>query len=98
MYLTNYEKETIILYNDAEEKAEVYTCNKSLISKLDKLCEKNPMMARVKEEPHSKTYTFPKKWVRIQAPPTYTDETRKKMALRAKANLHKKQSEGIDNG
>jgi hypothetical protein len=36
--MTNLERETIILFNEAEDTAEVYTHNKSMIKKLDAMC------------------------------------------------------------
>ena len=35
MKLTNYERETIIVFNDAEDAAEVYTANAAWIRRLD---------------------------------------------------------------
>ena len=38
--LTKYEQETLIRYNQEEDAAIIDTCDKKLIRKLDKLCEK----------------------------------------------------------
>ena len=35
--LTNYERETIITFNEAETDCEIYTYNQKLINKLSKL-------------------------------------------------------------
>lgn len=89
--LTKYEKETIITFNDAENKAECYTCNQSWMKRLDGFCEKSQEISLKKEDAYSKTYTFPKKWVRVQISPTYSNEQRAKMAERAKElNLSRK--------
>ena len=40
--MTNYEKETVINFNEVEKGASVYTCNKRMINKLNRLCEKFP--------------------------------------------------------
>ena len=42
MELTPYEKETILLFNEGEDTASVYTHNTRLIKKLKKLSEKYP--------------------------------------------------------
>ena len=69
MSLTNYEKETTIVYNDEEKTASVYTCNKSLMRKLDKFCEVKPDLYALKSrDEHSKTYIVPKKFISIRLP------------------------------
>ena len=42
MKLSRYEQETIILYNQAEATAEVYTHDPRLLEKLRRLAEKYP--------------------------------------------------------
>ena len=42
MNLSLYEQETIINYNEADSTASVYTHNKTLIRKLDKLAQERP--------------------------------------------------------
>lgn len=90
MKLTKYEKETVILFNDAEETAEVYTCNNALIRRLDVFSQNNVLVNLIKEDEFSKTYNLPKKWVKVQKPRFYTEETRQKMKDNAKAVLHKR--------
>lgn len=41
MKLTKYEQETIINYNQEEDMAQIYTCDKNLIRKIDAHIEKN---------------------------------------------------------
>ena len=45
--LTKYEKETIILFNEAEPTANIYTCNKALQNRLAKFSRQNPKCARL---------------------------------------------------
>lgn len=85
MGLTKYEKETVILFNDAEETAEIYTCNNALIRKLDVFCSKTRQISRIKEDEYSKTYTLPKKFVTIRFPKEMSEEKRKELSARAKA-------------
>lgn len=95
MSLTRYEKETIILFNDAEDAAEVYTCNSALMRRLDELSQNNALVDLTKENKNSKTYNLPKKWVKIQKPRQLTEEMKQKRADIAKAVLHK--SQGVMN-
>lgn len=69
--LSNIEKETIILFNDAEDTASVYTCNNSLKNKLDRFCSESQEFSRVREDEYSKTYKVPKKCVKIYKPLLY---------------------------
>lgn len=46
--LTGFERETIILYNDADKTGTVYTCNTAMIRKMDKLTEQFPDTFRLK--------------------------------------------------
>lgn len=41
-YLTKYERETSINFNDDEDTASIYTYDKKWIKKLDKLCDEFP--------------------------------------------------------
>ena len=45
--LTKYEKETIILFNEAEPTANIYTYNKALQNRLAKFSRENPKCARL---------------------------------------------------
>ena len=84
MHLTNYERETIITYNEADKTAQVYTCNNALIRKLDNLCAESKEFLIVREDEYSKTYELPKKYVSIRAPYKMSEEQRKKLSERAK--------------
>lgn len=65
--LSNYERETIINFNEEEPTASVYTCSKALIKKMDTLCAKIPDLYRLKrQDGFSKTYEFPKKYLTIR--------------------------------
>lgn len=57
------EKETIILFNEAESEAEIYTYNRKLINRL----KKHPAVAKLKRKDDSGAYTFvlPKKLLTI---------------------------------
>jgi hypothetical protein len=81
--LSNWERETIISFNDDEKTAEVYTCNYAWMRKMDKLCEEFPETFVLKrQDAHSKTYDIPKKFVAIRKPRILTDEQKQKQAER----------------
>lgn len=75
-----YEQETIILYNQAEASAEIYTHDPKLLKKLKQLAEKCPDQVARKD---SQTYTVPKRCVSVREP--YSDERRRAASERAKA-------------
>ena len=80
---SNYERETTINFNDAEKVAEIYTCSRHVIFKLDKLCEKHPDLYKVKEQDdYSKTYIIPKKYISFRAPRFLTEEQKQKIKVR----------------
>ena len=68
MKLTNVERETVILFNEAEPTASVYTCNGRIRRRLEELAEKGiEGINFVRSDNYSVTYTIPKKWVKINA-------------------------------
>lgn len=78
---TNYERETIITFNEAEKKANIYTWNPALIRKFQELAKKHP--EQVKESnvhpAGSVCYDFPKQWIRFK-PPVERSEVQKQAA------------------
>lgn len=75
MNLTRVERETIILYNEEEQTAEVYTCNEAMKRKLTKIHEDGTEgIAFVRSDEYSVTYTVPKKWVKVNPPAKRTDK------------------------
>lgn len=63
MKITKIEQETIILFNEGESEAEIYTHNVKLKNKLEKMSKKQPEHYKLKlKNPFGGvTYTFPKK-------------------------------------
>ena len=84
MKLSKYEEETVVLYNEAEPTASVYTHDPKLIDKLKRLSEKYPDKVIFEKASSSGgvTYTVPKKCVLIKEP--YSEERRKAASERAK--------------
>ena len=87
--LTKYERETIINYNDAEDTATLYTCNKALMRKIDSFCKKNQMFVKAKSDLFGTEYTLPKKCVSIRLPRIISEEKRKDLARMAKERFKK---------
>lgn len=85
MKLTKYEQETIINYNQEEDMAQIYTCDKNLIRKIDAHIEKNHVNYCIRRDKESATYSLPKKFVKVAFPRQLSEEQRKKLVLRMKA-------------
>jgi hypothetical protein len=99
---TKYEQETIILFNELEKTAEVYTYNSALRRKLEKGCILHPDNFKVKSESHgAKTFTIPKKYVSVRIPPIRTPEQMQRQkehmaAMRNKMKMTLLQKENSD--
>ena len=78
MKLSLYEQETILLYNQAEDTAEVYTHDRKLMEKLTRLSKKHPEQV-CKKDKHN--FTVPKRCVSVREP--YSAERRKAASERA---------------
>lgn len=90
--LTNYERETVINYNNEEDTATVYTYHRSLQSKLNKLVGVNPDISILRQDEESTTYVVPKRWIKVSPPRqvNYTDEQKAAMAERLAAAREKR--------
>ena len=84
MKFSPYERETIILYNEAENTASVYTYDHRLIEKLKELHKKYPDQIFPEHPVRHGGYSFivPKRCVSIRAP--YSEDRRKADSERAK--------------
>ena len=72
MKLSLVERETILLYNQAEPMAEVYTHDPRLMEKLELLAKKHPDQITRKD---AHNFTVPKRCVSVREP--YSAERRK---------------------
>lgn len=70
MRLSAYERETIILFNETSEPAEVFTYNKKMIRKLERLAQKFPDEFRLKSDNGAggMAYIVPKNRILISTP------------------------------
>lgn len=96
--LSKREQETIILFNEEDKEATCYTCNKSLARKLDDLSAQSSAITRVREDKHGRTYTFPKKWLRVKMPRVLSEEQRLKLSEEAKRRFGKAKEGGEMHG
>lgn len=86
--LTKYEMETTVNYNAGEQTATVYTRDKAVMRKLDRLVEAYPESYRLLEQTDiDKTYSMPKSFVNYRKPRAVSAEQREQARLRmAKLN------------
>jgi len=83
--LTKLEKETVILYNEEEATATVYTHNQKLTAKLRRMAEKFPDKVYPEgwEHPGAVSYIVPKSCISVREP--YSEARRAAQSRQAKA-------------
>lgn len=86
MKLSKYEKETIVLFNEGEREASVYTYNADLKRRLVAFAKKYPDLCRLKNSTAegSVTYLLDKSRMSIRLLPPYSEERRKAASEHAK--------------
>jgi hypothetical protein len=77
--LTRAETETILSFDDSGAEAVVYTCNTSMMKKLQTMME-NPECHLWREDAFSQTYRIPKSWITIRPKRIVPEEQRQRMA------------------
>lgn len=81
--LTKYETETIVNYSVGEQAATVYTKDKSVLCRLDRLVEDYPDSYKLlKETDIDKTYSMPKFYVTYRKPRIVSNEQREQTRQR----------------
>ena len=85
MSLSKLERETIILFNEEEATASVYTHNQKLTAKLRRMSEKFPdqVYPERREHPGAVSYIVPKGCISVREP--YSEQRRKALSEWAKA-------------
>lgn len=70
MGLTLEEKETIILFNEKDKEAEIFTYNRALITNLKKFAKERPEEVQLKKNNGEGGLTFivPKAWLNVRPP------------------------------
>lgn len=77
MGLTNYERETIINYNEAEKTASVYTHNSSLRRRLDQLLKtRSDEITVIRQGDDYTEYIVPRKWVKVSPPRQMSEQSK----------------------
>lgn len=90
MELTRYEQETIINYNEEERTASIYTHNRALRRKLDRLAQERPGDCRpgqVTHEGQAAEYIVPKAWIKVSPPRNLTPEQKERRREIAKRTI-----------
>ena len=82
--MSNYERETIIHFDDSEDTATIYTCNRALQRKLSKYVDENKGYKLDKTDDNSKTYKCSKKLISFRTPKILNEKTREKMSSLAR--------------
>ena len=85
MSLSKLERETIILFNEEEATATVYTHNQKLTAKLRRMAERFPdrVYPERREHPGAVSYIVPKSCVSVREP--YSEARRTAQSKQAKA-------------
>lgn len=86
--LTKVEKETIILFNEGESVASIYTYNASLKKRLAAFSRKYPELCRLEKSEHlgGVSYLIDKSRLSIRLQPPYSEERRQKASQCARQN------------
>ena len=89
--LTSYERETIINFNEEEKVASVYTYNKSLRNKLNKLLGVNQDIHIIRSSDEMSEFEVPKSWIKVSPPKqvNLSDEQRAAIAARLQVSRNK---------
>ena len=85
--LANAEKETIIIFDEAEKLAHIETFNGRLIRRLTELSESREDCRKVSgpDEYGAYKFEFPAKWIKINAPRELSEEEKAKLTARLEA-------------
>ena len=89
MNLTNFEKETVILFNEEEDKAQIETFNPRLLGQLRKVAACDGVICERSEKGYG-AYIVPKTMIKIRAPQKLSDDEIKRRTELLKSNLTKK--------
>ena len=86
--LTKIEKETIILFNEGESTASIYTYNAGLKKRLAAFSKKYPDLCQMEKPEHlgGVSYLIDKSRLSIRLQPPYSEERRQKASQYARQN------------
>jgi len=81
------ERETIILFNEAEPTAEIEAHNKVMKRRLENIRRGHPeSITLIQRDKYADVYAFPKKWIKI-IPPRRATEKQREHLKQARANV-----------
>jgi len=92
MGITAYEKETIILYNEAEDMADIYTHETALKHHIEKELGIKPYF----KEGAAREYKVPKSWLRYPRKFSQKRSESSKKSLEARGGFIKRKTTGAD--
>ena len=86
--LTKYEKETIVLFNEGEDTASIFTYNAGLRRRLENFSKKYPDLCRLEKscEQGGVSYVLEKSRLSIRLQPPMSEDRRQKASEYAKQN------------
>ena len=88
-YIPLDEQETTINIFRTEDMCEIYTCDSTMITKLDKLVERDPEHVTItKQDEYGRKYTMPKGYVKFRVPMVLSEERKQALAEQARNNFH----------
>lgn len=96
--LTSKEKETVIIFNEYDKEAEVFTYNGRILRDLCKLAqERQDEVQCIKtNDEGASTYRIPKKWVKVRASRILTEEEKKRVAEMGRNSLKSNLAKNIN--
>ena len=94
--LSKDERETIILFNEAEASATVYTCSTQVKNRLKELSVKSSEIYREKSDKLSETYIIPKKIIKFSLPRKLSEKQKRERALKLQENIEKHNAQACD--
>lgn len=86
MALSSIEKETVIVFNEGEQNADIETFNAALLRKLEALAKERPNEVQLVKASKAgcRRYTFPKKWVKINPTRILTEAEKQRLIEHAR--------------
>ena len=83
------ERETIILFNEAENTAEIETYNAAMKKRFESIRKRHPKEITLLCSGQVDVYIFPKKWIKIIPPRRATEKQREHLEqARTKINIY----------
>lgn len=89
--LSSYERETIIIFNDSDQMAQIYSCSPKTIMQINSLCEEFPENYQgVSSDKYGCKYSCDKADISFKKHRYISEELRRKMANTMRENRKKR--------